>query len=130
MAKQVTVLQRTPNWIMPSSRVTYSDSKRKLFNLVPPYLRITQKVQRALMGMIEQASTLGHKRMDQFENRVLGFIKKAIDDPKTQAAVTPQSRYACNLGLASDGLSPSLNAQHVELVAAGFTDVRCHSIVR
>ena len=82
--------QRTPNWIMPRGRVTYSDSKRKLFNLVPPYLRITQKVQRALMGMIEQASTLGHKRMDQFENRVLGFIKKAIDDPKTQEAVNAE----------------------------------------
>ena len=129
MAKQVTVLQRTPNWIMPRGRVTYSDSKRKLFNLVPPYLRITQKVQRALMGMIEQASTLGHKRMDQFENRVLGFIKKAIDDPKTQEAVTPKSRYACKRGLVSDGFYPSLNEEHVELVAEGLTEVRPNSIV-
>ncbi len=128
-AKRVTVLQRTPNWIMPRGRVPYSESKRKWFKRLPILVRLTQKVQRAMMGLIDQAATMGHKRMEQFEARAKGFIAKAIEDPELREAVTPKSHYACKRGLVSDDFYPALTQDHVELVAEGLAEVRPHSIV-
>jgi cation diffusion facilitator CzcD-associated flavoprotein CzcO len=128
-AKRVTVLQRTPNWIMPRGKVEYSDSKRGWYRRLPFLMRITQKIQRTMMGMVDQAATLGHKRMEQFEARALGFINSAIEDPELRAALTPESRYACKRGLVSDDFYPALNQDHVELVPEGLEEVRPHSIV-
>jgi len=81
------------------------------------------------MGLVDQAATMGHKRMEQFENRARGFIEKAISDPELRAAVTPTSHYACKRGLVSDDFYPALVQDHVELVAEGLDEVRPNSIV-
>ena len=128
-AKRVTVLQRTPNWIMPRGRVDYSESKRGWFKRFPLLIRLTQRLQRAMMGLVDQAATMGHKRMGQFEDRARGFINKAISDPALREAVTPTSHYACKRGLVSDDFYPALNEDHVELVAEGLGEVRPNSIV-
>ena len=122
--KQVTVLQRSPNWIMPRGRKFYSERKRKLFKNVPLYLRATQKAQRALMGLVHQAATVGHKRMDQFEKRALQYIDRAILDPDLREKVTPKSRFACKRGLVSDDFYPALTQPHVELIDEGLEAVR------
>ena len=128
-AGRVTVLQRTPNWIMPRGRVPYTEAKRKWFNRLPLLVSLTQKVQRAMMGMVHQAATLGHKRMEQFENRAKKFIADAISDPELREALTPKSHYACKRGLVSDDFYPALMQDHVELVAEGLEEVRKNSIV-
>jgi len=123
-SKKVTVLQRSPNWIMPRGRKLYSERKRKLFKHAPLYLKATQKVQRTLMGLVHQAATVGHKRMDQFEKRALQYIKQAIADPELREKVTPKSRFACKRGLVSDDFYPALTQPHVELVNEGLAAVR------
>jgi cation diffusion facilitator CzcD-associated flavoprotein CzcO len=123
-AARVTVLQRTPNWIMPRGRVPYSASRRRWFRRVPLLMRLTQRFQRFLMGMVHDAATLGHKRMEQFEDRARKYIASAIEDPALREAVTPKSRYACKRGLVSDDFYPALTQEHVELVPEGLAEVR------
>ncbi len=123
-AGRVTVLQRTPNWIMPRGRVPYSDSRRGWFKRAPILMRLTQRFQRFLMGMVMDGVTLGHKRMEQFEARAKGFIDSAIEDPALREAVTPKSHYGCKRGLVSDDFYPALNEDHVELIAEGLSEVR------
>lgn len=128
-AARVTVLQRTPNWIMPRGRKPYSDRQRTIFERVPAWLRATQWTQRKMMGLVHQAATLGHKRMEQFEARAKKFINDAISDPALREALTPKSHYACKRGLVSDDFYPALMQDHVELVPEGLSEVRPHSIV-
>ncbi len=123
-AARVTVLQRTPNWIMPRGRVPYSPARRRWFKRIPLLMRLTQRIQRFLMGMIHDASTLGHKRMEQFEDRALKYIGSAIEDPDLREAVTPRSRYACKRALVSDDFYPALTREHVELVAEALAEIR------
>lgn len=123
-AARVTVLQRTPNWIMPRGRVPYSESRRKWFKRLPILMRLTQRVQRAMMGLVHQAATLGHARMEQFEDRARKYIASVITDPELREKVTPTSRYACKRGLVSDDFYPTLMKDHVELVAEGLAEVR------
>ena len=127
-AARVTVLQRTPNWIMPRGRVPYSESKRKWSKRLPVLLTMTKKIQHAMMGMVHQAATLGHKRMEQFEDRARKYIASVITDPKLREEVTPKSRYACKRGLVSDDFYPALMKDHVELVAEGLSEVRPEGI--
>ncbi|MFK7896147.1 MAG: flavin-containing monooxygenase [Myxococcota bacterium] len=128
-AAKVTVLQRTPNWIMPRGRKPYSDFQRSVFNWVPAWLRATQWMQRTMMGFVHQAATLGHKRMEQFEDRAKKFIDEAISEPELRRALTPDSHYACKRGLVSDDFYPALMQDHVELVPEGLAEVCPNSIV-
>jgi len=128
-AQRVTVLQRTPNWIMPRGRVHYTDRRRSLFRNLPGFIRLTQWAQRTMMGFVQEGVTLGHKRMEQFEARAKKFIDSAVHDPQLREALTPNSHYGCKRGLVSDDFYPALNEEHVELVAEGLAEVRPGSIV-
>ncbi|MCH7866513.1 MAG: NAD(P)/FAD-dependent oxidoreductase [Myxococcales bacterium] len=129
IAGQVTVLQRTPNWIMPRGRKFYSERKRAWFRHMPALIRLTQYVQRFMMSFVHQAATLGHKRMEQFENVGRKSINNTISDPELREALTPDSRFACKRPLISDDFYPALTLNHVELIPEGLQEVRPHSIL-
>lgn len=128
IAGHLTVLQRTPNWIMPRGRKPYSARRQAWNRRFPALIRLTQRVQRLLMGLVHQAATMGHKRMNDFEKRAKKFIDTAIPDPALREALTPDSHYACKRGLVSDDFYPALMLDHVELVPEGLREVRPEGI--
>ena len=123
VAGQLTVLQRSANWIMPRGKRPYSDRQQRLYRRFPVLITLLRKWQSTLMGQVEHAVTLGHKRMDQFENVAKKFINRSISDPELRRKLTPDSRYGCKRGLVSDDFYPALNRDNVELVAAGLQAV-------
>lgn len=123
VAGHLTVLQRSANWIMPRGRKFYTAKQRERARRFPILITLTRKWQRALMGQVHYAVTLGHKRMDQFENMVRKFIARSVDDPQLREALIPDSRYGCKRGLVSDDFYPALNRDNVELIAAGLRAV-------
>ncbi|MAI80474.1 MAG: hypothetical protein CL917_16135 [Deltaproteobacteria bacterium] len=129
VAGHLTVLQRTPNWIMARGRKPYSESRRKWFKRVPALLRMTQKFQQFLMGFVQDAVTLGNNRMKDFEKRALKFIHQEIPEGELRDALTPKSRYGCKRGLVSDGFYPALMKENVELIAEGLAEVTPRGIL-
>lgn len=129
VAGHLTVLQRTPNWIMPRGRVEYSERRRGWFRRFPPFLRATRWVQHFMMSFVHEAATIGHKRMDDFEKRAKKYIGSVITDPALREAVTPKSQYACKRGLVSDDFYPALLRDNVELVAEALSEVKPEGIV-
>lgn len=128
-AAHLTVLQRTPNWIMERNFKPYSARMKRLFARFPIFLRAFRYGQGLMMGVVLEGVTLKHKRMEQFEARVYKFIDTAISDPELRKAVTPTSRYGCKRGLVSDEFYPTLTQTHVELVAEGLAEVQRDGIV-
>ena len=123
VAGHLTVLQRTPNWIMPRGSKPYSESRRAWNRRLPLMIRATQKVQGLMMGLVHKAATNGNPMMKNFEDRARKFIETAISDPELREALTPRSSYACKRGLVSDGFYPALMEEHVELIPAGLRSV-------
>ena len=123
IAEQLTVLQRSANWIMPRGKKFYSPRRRRLMRRFPFLITLIRKWQRLLMGQVEYAVTIGHKRMGQFENMVRKFINRTIEDPAMQAALIPDTPYGCQRGLVSDDFYPALMRDNVELVASGLQEV-------
>lgn len=101
-AGQLTVLQRTANWIMPRNRKVYSSAQKWRFKHIPGAIALTRWVQGMMMGQVEHAVTIGHNRVGQFENVAKKFINRAVDDPAVREALTPDSAYGCKRGLVSD----------------------------
>ncbi|PLW83751.1 cyclohexanone monooxygenase [Kineobactrum sediminis] len=129
MAGHLTVLQRSANWIMPRGKKVYTPAQRRRARRFPVLISMARKWQRLLMGQVEYAVTLGHKRMAQFENRVHDFIARTISDPAMRTALTPDSRYGCKRGLVSDDFYPALMKDNVELVASGLREVTATGLV-
>ncbi len=124
VAGTLTVLQRSPNWIMPRGRKFYSDAQRHRWRRFPITMRLTRTVQRFLMSLVHDAATLGHNRARQFESRARKFIDRVIPDPVLRAALTPTDPYGCKRGLVSDDFYPALLRDNVELVPEGLRAVR------
>ncbi|MGB1142443.1 MAG: flavin-containing monooxygenase, partial [Halioglobus sp.] len=128
-AGHLTVLQRTPSWIMPRNYKAYSPLLKTMFARVPGLLSLWRRGQALMMGVVLEGVTLEHKRMEQFEERVHRFIEQSIPDPELRKAVTPTSRYGCKRGLVSDEFYPTLTRDNVELVADGLKEVTATGIV-
>jgi len=128
-AGHLTVLQRSANWIMPRNKKEYSDKQRSRFARFPWLIKMTRAIQSMMMGQVEYAVTLGHKRMDQFEGMVKKYVNEAIDDPATREKLIPNSRYGCKRGLVSDAFYPALNRSNVDLVAEGLAQVTPQGVV-
>lgn len=121
----LTILQRSPNWIVPRNNKPYSGFKKALFNRFPFVLRALRAIQGRLMNFVHGAVIMDSRRMKMFEDMGRKFIARAIDDPKLQKAVTPHHRYGCKRPLVSDDYYPALNRDNVTLLseaAAGLTE--------
>jgi cation diffusion facilitator CzcD-associated flavoprotein CzcO len=129
IAGQLTVLQRSANWIMPRGRKFYSARQRRRARRFPFLISWTRTWQRMLMGQVEYAVTLGHKRMGQFEGMVRRFIERTISDPELRTALTPDTPYGCKRGLVSDDFYPALTRDNVELVASGLREVTPSGVI-
>ena len=123
LAEHLTVLQRTPNWIMPRNKKPYSDFQRRLFKRLPVLNRALIASQGFLMNLVHDATTFGHKRMGQFEGVAQKYIERTIKDPELKAAVTPNTPYGCKRPLVSDDYYPALNRENVSLIASGLKEV-------
>ncbi|MGI9161615.1 MAG: flavin-containing monooxygenase [Mycobacterium sp.] len=124
VAGTLTVLQRSPNWIMPRGRRFYSDAQRLRWRRLPVTMLLIRRVQQFLMSLVHDAATLGHNRARQFESRARAFIDRAIPDPQLRAALTPTDPYGCKRGLVSDDFYPALLRDNVELIPEGLRAVR------
>ena len=64
IAGHLTVLQRSPNWIMPRGRKFYSERQRALFRRFPFLVRATQWMQRFMMSFVYDAVTTEKASVD------------------------------------------------------------------
>ncbi|MCZ6830953.1 MAG: NAD(P)/FAD-dependent oxidoreductase, partial [Gammaproteobacteria bacterium] len=109
VAGHLTVLQRSANWIMPRRLKAYSERRRRWFRRLPLLITATRWLQGLLLGQVQYAATLGHKRMGQFERMAQGYIDKSFNDPAMRELLTPDCHYACKRGLVSDDFYAALN---------------------
>lgn len=115
-AAHLYVLQRTPNWIMPRNRKSYSALTRRLMKKIPLLATITRSMQTKLMSLMHQGALLGHKRMAMFEKMALKFIEQSVHDPELRKMLTPNTRFGCKRPLVSDDFYTSFNRNNVELI--------------
>ncbi|MFJ6657853.1 flavin-containing monooxygenase [Streptomyces sp. NPDC091377] len=127
--ERLTILQRTPPWVMPRVDRAISGAERGLHRRLP----VTAQLRRGLLwGIREMQVQAFTKHPDQ-----LGFVEKlakrnmarAIKDPALRAKLTPDYRIGCKRILLSSTYYPALARPNVDVVASGLSEVRGSTVV-
>lgn len=126
---QLTILQRSPNWVLRRNKKVYSGLTRSLFNYVPYYTKVVRAVQGFMMSYMHEAALMDSKRMGMFEEMGLKHIEEEIKDPALRKVLTPASRFGCKRPLVSDDFYPALNRDNVKLIASGATAITESGVV-
>jgi cation diffusion facilitator CzcD-associated flavoprotein CzcO len=132
IAKQVehlSVVQRTPPWIMPHSNRPISESERGRYRRFP----VLQKIVRGLVWSMREtnvpAFTKGSRTMKIGEAMANAHRRKQVSDPELRRKVTPDYSFGCKRVLPSNRWYRALQRDNVELLTGGLKEVRGNTIV-
>jgi len=129
IAEHVTVVQRTPPWVVPHSDRPITDVERRVYERVP----LVQKIARSgvYWGRELLVPALAYKPqlMKVIERVARRHIAKQVPDIALRARVTPDYTIGCKRILPSNKWYPALGQPNVDLVTAGVTEVRPDGLV-
>lgn len=128
LAGHLSVLQRTPNWILPRGRKPYSALSR-LFLRVPLLRKLHRGFHHKIMHLSSGAFEIGHKIQARVEKMGLDHIEQSVKDPALRKLVTPSSRFGCKRPLMSDGFYPALQRDNVTLVGAAAQSIETDAVI-
>jgi cation diffusion facilitator CzcD-associated flavoprotein CzcO len=119
-AKQVTLFQRTPAWVLPRMDRAFSEKTQMLFRTLPPMQRL---LRRALYLRLEMSALgfLGNRKlMERVEKLSLGYLEKTVTDPDIRAKLTPDYQIGCKRILISDDYYQAFNRANVSLATSAI----------
>ncbi len=113
IAKQLTIFQRSANWVVPRGDYAYSERAKRIFRSYPWLLKLyrwyfywqLEKNFLAFGGEGRIART--------FEKGARAWLESAIPDPKLREALTPDYRVGCKRILIDDDFYPALARPNV-----------------
>lgn len=127
--EQLYVLQRTPPWILAHNDREIGPGLKRLYKRVPAAQRLARE---SVYWMREGlcAGFVAFPPLLKFTELVAKMhIRRQVKDPELRRRVTPGYAMGCKRILLSDDWYPALQEPNAELVTAGVSEVREHSIV-
>lgn len=122
-ALQVTVVQRTPSWVLPRNDRSIGPVRRALYRRVP----LAQRLVRWATAGWRESWALGFvalpAMMRPMERASLRHLAAQVPDPGLRARLTPSFRLGCKRVLLSDDWYPALAAPNVDLVDEPVVEV-------
>lgn len=127
-AGDLTVVQRTPGWIIPRDERAYSGLSKRMFRLFPAL----RKLHRARLYWSNESRVLPifNPRLARLlEPFVKAFIRFQVKDKATARQLTPSYILGCKRIMISNRYYPTFNRDNVSLVTEGVKEIRKNSIV-
>lgn len=127
--KSLTVVQRTPPWVMPRMDRGINRAEQWLHRQIPA----TARARRGLLWLVREfqvgAFVKRPKLMKAVEQLAKNNIRRAVKDPELRAKLTPDYTIGCKRILLSNSYYPALVRPNTELVASGLKEVRGSTLV-
>lgn len=128
-ARHLTVLQRTPSWIVPKGDRTIGPQEQQWLERVP----LLNRLVRAGVYWRNESRVLAFTSKPQLM-RVLELvgrwhIRRQVTDPATREALTPTYRMGCKRILISNDYLPTFNRPDVTLVTTGVQRIEPDAVV-
>ncbi len=124
IAEHLTVVQRTPPWVVPHNDRPITDIEHRVYERVP----LLQKIARSgvYWGRELLVPALAYKPqlMKVIERVARRHIAKQVPDAALREKVTPDYQIGCKRILISNTWYPALDRDNVDLVTAGVTEIR------
>jgi len=123
VASELTIFQRTPNWIIPRNNRRYSALARAAMGGLAVRLGLWLR-QEFLFG----AFRTGSWRNRWVKKMALKNLSDQVPDTALRAALTPQYELGCKRLLVSDDYYPSFSKPAVTLVTSGISRFEAEGI--
>ncbi|WP_269855705.1 flavin-containing monooxygenase [Streptomyces sp. RPT161] len=127
--RRLTVVQRTPPWVMPRMDRGINAVEQWLHHTVPA----THRARRGLLWLLREFQVGAFVKRPQLmratEQIARAHIRRAIKDPALRARLTPDYTIGCKRILLSNDYYPALARPNTEVVASALTEVRGSRVV-
>jgi cation diffusion facilitator CzcD-associated flavoprotein CzcO len=126
-AAHVTVLQRTPHWLIPKLDRRLSGPERWLFRNVPG----VQKAYRYAIYWSHESSIVAFMNprwMKGLELIARRQLERQVKDPDLRRRLTPDYTIGCKRILISSDYYPALQRPNVDLVTSGISEITSDGI--
>jgi cation diffusion facilitator CzcD-associated flavoprotein CzcO len=124
----LTLLQRTPPWVLPRTNPLIPRVWRQRFGRHPRL----QALARSAVFSVMEALHVGFQHpamMRLAERQARAHIAREVADPALRARLTPDYRLGCKRVLGSDTWYPALTQPNVEVVAGGIREVVADGVI-
>jgi cation diffusion facilitator CzcD-associated flavoprotein CzcO len=127
--KSLTVVQRTPPWVMPRVDRGINKAEQWLHGQIPA----TAKARRGLLWLVREFQVGAFVKrpglLKAAERLAKTNMRRSIKDPVLRARLTPDYTIGCKRILLSNTYYPALAQPNTELVASALKEVRGSTIV-
>ncbi|MFJ4847353.1 MULTISPECIES: flavin-containing monooxygenase [unclassified Streptomyces] len=125
----LTVVQRTPPWVMPRMDRDITAAERWLHAKVPA----TATARRGMLWLLRElqvgAFTKRPALLRGVQRIAASHLAKSVKDPVLRAKLTPDYRIGCKRILLSSDYYPALTRPNTEVVASALKEVRGSTVV-
>ncbi len=115
---QLSVFQRSPNWVIPRMNHGYGARTQRLFRALPALRRLMRNALYTYQEMLFGAFRAGSRRNRWLSGLAKWHLARQVSDPALRAKLTPDYPLGCKRLLVSDDYLPCFNQGHVALVDA------------
>jgi len=128
-ARELTVFQRTPAWVMPRHDREIPAQRRARFAEHPVLQRLARGLiyagrELGVIGLVYQPALMGG-----VERICRKHLRRQVRDPALRAVLTPAYRAGCKRILLSDDFYPALMRDDVELVPSAVAGFEPNAVV-
>jgi cation diffusion facilitator CzcD-associated flavoprotein CzcO len=128
-AGQLTVYQRSANWLFPRQDRAYSARRRWLFSHLP----LAARLYRVLIYLLLEIRFLGFRKDSRLAPRLEAYAREhlaaQVPDPQLRAVLTPDYPIGCKRILTADDYYPALVRPNVALETSPIDRVLPEAIV-
>ncbi len=126
--EQMTVFQRTAQWVLPKADRAVTPFEQSLYRRFPWTLRALRE---AMYYSFELAGHLQRnpQRIGPVQRMAERHLERSVQDPALRAALTPDHTLGCKRILFSNDWYRALTRENVELVPHAVTEVRAGGVV-
>ncbi|WP_219466643.1 flavin-containing monooxygenase [Nonomuraea rhizosphaerae] len=115
-AEQLTVFQRTPNWVIPKPDALFGPLTKLAFHLVPGLQRAYREwIYRYAEGTLYPALAQGWSA-GMLKKRALDHLHAQVADPELRAKLTPDYPPGCKRVVIDSSFYPALTRPNVDVV--------------
>jgi cation diffusion facilitator CzcD-associated flavoprotein CzcO len=129
IAQNVTVFQRTPNFIVPRNDREYTDKEKARFAKWPWLTRlyrwfIFMRMELILFPITRENSRYGRRAT----KRIMRYMRETVEDESLHKVLEPDYVIGCKRILLSDDLYASLNRDNVDVVTSGIREIESNGV--
>ncbi len=131
--QKLSVFQRTPIWLLPKPDMSLPAGVQRAFKVIPGLQRSLRLLSAVFMEFVFYRYFIKHRQLravGRLAERIgRRQIRKQVNDPATQEALTPSYRWGCKRPSYSNDYFPMFNRDNVELVTASIECMKPNGIV-